>query len=191
MPIVESFATIVALIGQFKSERNASDQADFNAFTEWLISTNHEEIKNLLLLNTKATIGIKAILNQDREVLLDSLKRIDMALTAFASSVDGFNQLAEAINPDASISEQALSILKQFDRSNASRALTIQTGIGNIYQFIDGDINPIEIDEQRFAEDDFQTLVDYGLLRQDFNGSGDPIYVYTRRAAMLISDKNL
>ncbi|MBI1175290.1 MAG: hypothetical protein GC139_08505 [Sideroxydans sp.] len=190
MPVAESFATIVALIGQFRSERSVTDQADFNAFTEWLISTNHEEIKDLLMLNTKATIGIKSILNQDRAVLLGSLQKIDIALASFASSVEGFNQLAEAITPNGILSEQAISILKQFEQSGASKALTIQTMAGNLYQFLDGDGRSIEIDEDRFVEDDFQTLVNLGLLRQDFNDSGSPIYKYTRQAAKLISDKH-
>ncbi|MDD5180789.1 MAG: hypothetical protein PHT15_05965 [Gallionellaceae bacterium] len=186
MPIVESFATIVALIGQFKSEKNASEQADFNAFIEWLVSTNHEEIKELLMLNTKATIGIKSILNQDRDILLESMKRIDMALTAFASHTDGFYQLAEAINPQAMLSQQAFSILKQFNSSGASKALMIKIHGGAIYQFLDGD-GSIEISEPRFVEDDFQTLVDYGLLRQNFNSTGKPIYIFTRQAANLIA----
>ena len=195
MPIAESFAAIVALIGQFRSEKSASEQADFNAFIEWLISTNHEEIKNQLELNTKATISIKSILNQDREVLLDSLKKIDKALTVFASSVYGFEQLAEAINPDAVISEQAISILKQFERSGASKVLEMKASNGLYYQFLDGshpdgNIGYIEFSEPRFVEDDFQTLVDYGLLRQTFNSSGKPIYLYTRQAAKLISDKH-
>lgn len=48
----------------------------------------------------------------------------------------------------------------------------------------------LEITEQRFVEDDLNTLVEYGLLRHDYNPKGDNIYIFTRAASRLVSDKN-
>lgn len=188
MPIVESFASIVGLIGQFRSERGALEQSDFNSFIEWLVKYNHEEIKDLLTLNAKATIGVKSILNQDRAVILSHLERIDIALASFSSNFDGFNDLAAGIRPSALISEQALSILRQFEKSGASKALEIETMAETFYQFLDGTNDGIEINDPRFAEDDFKSLVELGLLRHDINGSGSNLFIYTRRAALLVAE---
>jgi hypothetical protein len=187
MPIIESFATIVALLGQFKSEKGAAELSDFNDFMDWLIKTNHQEIKDLLTINTKATIGIKAILNQDREILFAHLDKIDKALASFSSGIEGFSDLAFGIKPNSCISEQALEILKQFDKSGASKVLEHKSQGGSIYFYLDGPGGSMEISDPRFAEDDFNTLMKLGLLRHDFNSKGANMYLYTRLAASLVS----
>jgi len=54
--IAESFATVVGLLGQYRSEKGAQAQLEYNDFMEWLTKANHTEIKDLLELNTNATI---------------------------------------------------------------------------------------------------------------------------------------
>lgn len=191
MPVAESFAAIVALIGQFRSEKASQEQAGFGEFMEWLTKINHEEIKDLLLLNTKATIGIKAILNQDRNIVLDQLQRIDGALASFSSKFDGFSDLATALKPSSSLSKQAISILIQFENSKASKALEMKMLGGCLYQFLDGEGGQIDIDEQRFVEDDFKTLVELGLLRHDYNSKDSNLYIFTRQGASLVSEVSL
>jgi hypothetical protein len=191
MPVAESFAAIVALIGQFRSEKASQEQAGFGEFMEWLTKINHEEIKELLLLNTKATIGIKAILNQDRNIVLDQLQRIDGALASFSSKFEGFSDLATALKPSSSLSKQAISILVQFEKSKASKALEMKILGGCLYQFLDGEGGQIDIDEQRFVEDDFKTLVELGLLRHDYNSKGSNLYIFTRQGASLVSELSL
>ncbi len=186
MPIIESYAAIIALIGQFKAERGAMEQAGFNEFMEWLVKSNHQEMKSLLELNAKATIGIKAILNQDREKVFEYLERIDNAIASFASNFDGFNDLAAAIKPNAALSDQAISILRQFEESGASRALELRTFDGSEYIFLDIS-GQITIEDHRFAHDDFNTLIDLGLLRHEYNNKGDNLYLYTRLASSLIA----
>ncbi|QKQ26524.1 hypothetical protein [Candidatus Reidiella endopervernicosa] len=104
---------MVGLLGQYRSEKGAQSQLEYNDFMEWLSKANHTEVKGLLELNTSATIYIKALLNQDHEIFKQKLEKIDSALTAFASTVEGFSELAQAVNPDALLSEQAVSILEQ------------------------------------------------------------------------------
>lgn len=187
MAIIESYAAIVALIGQFKSERGASEQASFNEFMRWLSETNHQEIKNLLELNTKATIGIKSILNQDREIIFSYLERIDNAIASFSSSFDGFSELAAGIKPNAALSEQAISILRQFETSGASRALETRTFDGTDYIFLDAS-GQIEIKDERFASDDFSTLTELGLFRHEYNSRGENVFLFTRLASSLIAE---
>lgn len=186
MAIIESYIAIIGLLGQFRSELGATEQAGFNEFMTWLAKENHQEIKELLELNTKATIGVKAILNQDREIILQYLERIDGAVAAFSSNFDGFNDLAASIKPDSILSEQAVSILRQFEEAKASKVLEIKTPDGNEYLFLDDARGSIEIEDHRFVEDDFTTLVELGLLRHDYNSSGNNLYLFTRQASSLV-----
>lgn len=186
MAIIESYAAIVALIGQFRAERGASEQAGFNEFMAWLAKANHQELKELLELNTKAMIGVKAILNQDREVILEYLERIDNAIAAFSSNFEGFSELAAGIKPNSTLSEQAISILRQFEKAEASKALELKIMAGSQYCLLDGTGNYLEIEDPRFAEDDFNTLVGLGLLRHEYNSKGDNLYLFTRQASSLV-----
>lgn len=187
--IAESFATVVGLLGQYRSEKGAQSQLEYNDFMEWLSKANHTEVKGLLELNTSATIYIKALLNQDHEIFKQKLEKIDSALTAFASTVEGFSELAQAVNPDALLSEQAVSILEQIQESGATKVIELKMMGGTEYIFIETSGN-IEITEPRFVEDDLKTLVEYGLLRHDYNSKGDNLYISTRAASRLVCENN-
>ena len=43
-----TFATIVGLIGQFRSDRGSSEQANFNEFSTWLSTSNTKTWPNSL-----------------------------------------------------------------------------------------------------------------------------------------------
>lgn len=184
--VVESFATVVGLISQYRAERGAKAQLEFNDFMEWLAKANHSETKGLLELNTDATIYIKALLNEDHKIFKEKLDKIDAAITSFASSIEGFDKLAIAINPSNTLSPQATSILQQFQQSGASNVLEIKTNGGNFYQFLEVN-GGLEITEPRFVEDDLATLVELGLLRHAYNSKGSNMYMFTRSASYLVS----
>ena len=187
--IAESFATIVSLIGQYRAEKGAQTQLEYNDFMEWLTKTNHSEVKNLLELTTDATIYIKALLNQDHKIFKEKLDKIDAAVATFASTIEGFGSLAKVLNPNAVISEQAINILEQFQTSGASKILEIQMLSGPEYIFSDGD-GSLEVKEKRFLEDDLQTLIEYGLLRHEYTSNGQNLYIFTRTASSLVNDRN-
>ena len=91
LSIASAFATIVGLIGQFRGERSGKEQLTLPYFMQWLIESNHTEIKELLENNFKASEGIKNILQEDRELFLEKLEGINKALLSFASGVSGFS----------------------------------------------------------------------------------------------------
>lgn len=184
--IAESFATIVGLLGQYRSEKGDQAQLEYNDFMEWLARANHNELKDLLEINTNATIYIKALLNQGHQAFKQKLDKIDAAITAFASTIEGFDSLAKAVNPDSILSEQAISILRQFQASGASKVLEIKIMAGTQYMFIDASGN-LDIAEPIFVEDDLRTLLECGLLRHDFNSKGDNLYIFTRAASRLVA----
>ena len=187
--IAESFAAIVGLLGQYRSERGKQAQLEFNDFMEWLSKANHTEVKGLLELNVDATIYIKALLNQDHEIFKQKLDKIDVAITAFASTIEGFDVLANAVNPDATLSGQAVNILEQFQESGATKVLELKMLSGVEYLFLETS-GQLEISEPRFVEDDLKTLLEYGLLRHDYNSKGDNLYIFTRSASRLVGEKS-
>lgn len=186
LSLASAFATIVGLIGQFRGEKSGQEQATLHDFMQWLIETNHEELKKLLENNSKASEGIKNILQEDRELFLEKLEGINNALLSFASGVSGFSSLAEAINPDALLSKQAISILTQFEDKQASKALEANSFGGMTLLLLDGASGNIEYDEPRFIEDDLKSLIELGLLRHDYNSKGDNLYIFTRAASSLV-----
>ncbi len=183
-----SFATIVSLLGTYKSEGRAIEGDEFQDFMQWLIETNHTDIKNLLEINTRATIGIKALLNQDRELLFQKLGAIDEVLSLISSRIDGFGEVTAALHPEIEISEQAVSILSQLVKSEGSKFLKSGAiGRGPIFLIIGGKGGQIEYTEPQFIEDDLNTLLSIGLLTQDYNSKGDPLYVVTRAAVKFLA----
>lgn len=182
-----TFTTIVSLVASFKSERKSQSNDEFQDFLEWLIETNHTDIKSLLEINTNATIGIKTLLNKNSKELQEKLSGIDEILASIASNIDGLSEIAKAVRPNSEISEQALSILRQFEEKEASKILESNKIGGRDYLFLDGKGGSLLYDDPRFLDDDFSTLYEFGLLRQDYNSQGSKLYIITRNGAKLVA----
>ena len=106
-----SFATVISLLATYKSENKSSENISEEAFYEWLIDNNQQEIKNLLASNQNTTISIKALLNENTNILLEKLNKIDSITCTIASNIDGFKELSNLFNKTTSLSDQAQSIL--------------------------------------------------------------------------------
>lgn len=190
--VATAFASVIGLLGQFQASRGSADQADFNEFLQWLVDSNHEEVKSLIESNTKTAIGIKALLNQNHDVLLQKLDALDSALSSFGSLIPGFSDISSGLYPSRSqLSEQAKEILSQFQSSGASKILELRTFDGVELMYLDGNEREMKISDPRFLEDDLKTLVELGLLRHDFNRKGDNLYIFTRTASELVLSANL
>jgi hypothetical protein len=177
-----AFASIVGLICNFKSERNATDRPDTQEFLNWLDSLeHHNQIKDLIESNQEVISGIEKILREDTVVLLEKLNQIDNALASYATRVDTFNGLSAAIKPNATISQQAINILKRIEEKGASGFIKSETYDGSLLTIIEG--GEIEYDEPRFIEDDLSNLVDLNLLRRRKSQSGSEVFKITRNAS--------
>lgn len=183
-----AFASVISLLGQFIAERQTSKTLEADEFMSWLSDNRHDEIKQLLELNTNSTISIKALLAVNHEELISKLETLDNALAIYASGISGFSDLAGDLRPNSILSEQALSILKQLDESGGSRLL--ESKLRGVTLHILDAPGQIAIDDQRFAVDDLNTLVRYGLLLQDYNDNGDNLYTFTRAASDIVSSLN-
>lgn len=180
-----TFSTIVGLIGQYRSEKGGRAQSDFNNFLVWLSETQHEDIREQLEKNQQAVGAVKALLEQQQDALMERLDSIDSLLVSVTSAFSDFRELGVALRPNSALSSNALSILRQFESSGGSKLLESRTYDGTRLMFLDVQ-GIIEIEDERFLEDDLRTLVDLDLLRHDLNAKGENIYIFTRQASELI-----
>lgn len=189
-----TFATLVGLLSEFVSHRQTAEKATLDDFTSWLSERRHEELASLLRTSSAASIGTKALLNETRDVLLARLTAIDRALVTYASAVEGFSQLAEAASPSARLSEQAVDILKQIDRSGASKVLEMHHGDdgGTTLTYLDGnESGEVTVPDPRYLQDDLASLERCGLLRSDFNSKGGRFFHFTRAASSLVRTRGI
>jgi len=187
------FATAVSLISQFRAEQGITKKVETEEFMSWLAENRHESIKELLESNTNTTISVKALLSVNHEELIQRLESLDNALAIYASGVPELSDLANGLRPNNILSEQAISIVKQLDESGGSKILEAQKR-GCIFLLITngskGSKGQIDIVDQRFIEDDLNTLVEYGLFRHDCNSMGDNLYLLTRSASRYVASLN-
>jgi hypothetical protein len=181
-----AFATVVGLIGQFKSSKDGAKSQDFNEFMTFLIENGHSEIRSLIEASHTTTIGIKAVLGQHASQVNEALLKIDTALAAFASTLDGFADIGSGLRPETVLSSQALDILRQFENAKASTALERKHRGHTLLYMLDGNSGYIAADEVQFLEDDLMRLTELGLLRPDSNQSGERLFRYTRAASSLV-----
>lgn len=190
MVAATSFATIVSLLADFVAHRGANQGKSFDEFMAWLSEQRHEEVKSLLELNTTATIGIKALLNQTQREILDRLRSLDKSFATLAAGVESYRGLAQAIHPTAVLSDQAVSLLQQFHDSGASKILEVeyQEGTKSLL-IVDGPTGgELSVSDPRFLEDDLTTLVELGLLGLSHNGRGDRLLSFRRSAARFVEN---
>jgi hypothetical protein len=126
------------------------------------------------------------LLREDQAKMLQKLDQIGDILMKLLGRVDEFKGLAVAVAPNAQLSDQAVSILRQFVDSGealffyqrfGSREYSIQLPHGEM----------IGVAEPRFLEDDLNQLVTLGLLTAELTGDNSANYGITRNATRFIA----
>lgn len=179
-------AQIVSLIAIFSGERASGKIDQKQDFLAWLVANNHEELRRLLENNKQAVAAIEALLSENQQALLARLANIDEMLAKMLSRTEGFRAIVTALNPAAELSEQAVNILRQLDRSGASGFSELKNmRLGHVYFYLNAK-GSVEYSDKRFLDDDLATLVELGLLRLDYGSDGSRIFRYTRTGAGLL-----
>jgi formyltetrahydrofolate synthetase len=190
--LATSFASIIGLFANYKAENRSKSDDEYRDFMEWLEKGNHGELIKGIEENQKLGISIKVLLNEHSDDMIEKLAQLDAALAKVASQFEGFSEIARSVHPSVELSEQALSIVKQFVASGAKKVaeLIVHTGNQNVYQFL-GTVqgsNKLEFSEPLFIEDDFNSLVKSNILRLEHTPKGTKHYCITRAATNLVSD---
>jgi len=106
-------------------------------------------------------------------------------LATLLNRVESVSGIANLLQPNFGLSDQAVSILGQLVRSKAKEFGLIKTMSKINLTLIPG--GWMKVDEERFIEDDLKTLVDLNLLSVRYGSqSGSPFYGITRNALKLI-----
>lgn len=180
-----TFASIVGLLSNFKSDRKASSDNEYQEFVSWLDTKRHKSLLEEITSNHLLALGIKSLLNQNHEVVLQKLADLDDKLLVLSLSIDGFKEISNALAPNDKLSEQALSIIEQL---NASGGISIHENKArglDPFIFLDAQ-GSLKIKEPRFIEDDLAQLVNLDLLLLD-NSHGYRIFKITRLAVQLLN----
>lgn len=184
LTIASSFATIIGLLCNYKGENRNREDAELDDFLLWLHNSNHKEIAELINGNNKICSGVENILKKKHNELVSTMTEIDSALASFASKIDSFKDIALAIKPNSELSNQSISILRQLADSGCSGFLEINLGVGVNLQLLEG--GTIDCREPIFLEDDLCKLHELGMLRLDYNKSGNRVFKITRSSLNII-----
>lgn len=183
--IAGGFATIVALIGQFKQEEKDIKDAkkeEHQRFIEWLEYHRHHEIKNAIEKNAAIQEEVGRVLQQDTQLILSKINEISAELSKIASTIDFFQGLAGAISAQTHVHAETMELLPQLVKNDWKKFLLIGAIGSNVFiSAVEGACSEINIDEQ-FLQQDLDDLVNLGYLRLEYTDGGDKMYSLTRTA---------
>lgn len=179
-----AFATVVSLVADYRAHRALDQSVDLPGFVEWLATSGHVEIKEMIERNTAISVSIKAMLHEDRRQFFDRFDRIDSMLARLCTGFGAAESLANAMRPGAQLSSGAIDLLVGIEQKACSKLLEHfgQNDVALIA--LDGVGGQVAISDFRFYRDDVACLVDIGLLRSaGHNKSGERILAPTRRGS--------
>ena len=114
-----TLASLVGLICNFKQEKKDQKELSSKEFVEWLEFHKHRDLKNLILHTHNLSSEIDSLLKQNHELILTKLNKIDDILAFLLSHFKGLQGIVQLLKPNSQLSDQAISILRQFVNSNS------------------------------------------------------------------------
>ncbi|MEM6552228.1 MAG: hypothetical protein AAF750_08880 [Planctomycetota bacterium] len=175
-------ATIVQLIGVYKASRDRNKNESADEFHAWLTHHGFNDIADQVADNAGMLTAIDGLLQRQHDEVMGELSRIGAVVSRVAAGMDALSGLA-GVMPSAALSDQALSVLRQFNERNAGGVLQVASFDNPIMLLFLDAPGGVEIGETRFIEDDLKSMVELGLLRHEYNSKGENIYRITRAGA--------
>lgn len=181
-------ATLVGLLSNFVSEGRARDADAWNQFRLELDSDKHQKLIDELNSNELLSRTIKQLLEENHDDLKKELEMINKSIASLLSA-SALREITEALSPRDKISKQALSILLRMEKHQATYVRKKRSRISGSKKTaysMPGTGMQFHLDDERFAKDDFNTLVELGLLRLEYSSDGSEIFYITREAFGLV-----
>lgn len=177
-----TFATIVGLLSNFKAEQSGTELTEF---TNWLKDKHYKGVAAAIERNSALSKELSKILATNHSDLVERLLQLDSRIAQLASQFEGLGGLANALTSTATLSEQAISVLRQLVESGAEYSMEYKmfTGEPDEYQLIGGTGGKITYADRRFIKDDLDSLVSANLLRLELTSKGGKQFYVTRAAA--------
>lgn len=180
--LANSFATIVGLLVTFQSTR---DEANISEFLEWLRENNNANTAHIIENDIELQQQLSAFIGQNHDAVMSQLSKLNNLMVSVASRIDGLSGLASKFDVNHGLSNQAISVLRQFVNSNSKSIFRVETTDGEVNYLLMSD-GSIEYDDDRFIDADVQSLVENRLIVKENSSSGDSIYGITRQAVAFI-----
>lgn len=184
MEIAGAFSSIVGLICNFASEQKNKEEIDYQEFLLWLDSKHRKEIKNLINDNHLLSLSLKKLIGDSTSQLLNKIELLDQQLASLSLANPIFDSLAEALYPESQLSEQAIHILKQFQRSGAQLMQILKFRSQYKVAFRESvEHFEFKYTSHRFFEDDLDSLCSFGLIKRLPSEKPNQFkFSYTRKA---------
>ena len=128
---------------------------------------------------------IDSLLKQNHELILTKLNKIDDILAFLLSHFKGLQGIVQLLKPNSQLSDQAISILRQFVNSNSDEFGIIINEREYCLMLTSG--GSMDVEDQRFLKDDLNTLVELGFLHPRIWSKGSQFYGITRNADRFIN----
>jgi hypothetical protein len=188
MEPLSAFLSLISLLRIFKQERGEDTKADRQAFLDWLAQHKHDELKDFIANTAAARTEVDKILAADHAEMIEKLDDIQKIVATLLSRVDEFRGLSQAIVPDMQLSEQAVSILRQFAESGADQLYYANHGAGNfVLMTLPPNSVGVGFTEPRFIKNDLDDLTHLGLISlAEYNAEGYPIYCLARAGSRYV-----
>ena len=180
-----TLASLLGLICNFKQEKKDQKELSSKEFVEWLEFHKHRDLKNLILHTHNLSSEIDSLLKQNHELILTKLNKIDDILAFLLSHFKGLQGIVQLLKPNSQLSDQAISILRQFVNSNSDEFGIIINGREYCLMLTSG--GSMDVEDQRFLKDDLNTLVELGFLHPRIGSKGSQFYGITRNADRFIN----
>ena len=187
MTLSTTFATIVGLIINFKNERHSND---IQELINWLNDNGQSRYVEIINQNTDLRNQISLLLHQNHQEILNKLTHLNEIMIGIASKIDGLQGFANSFQTNYELSDQAIDVLRQFVNSDCQEIWEMKLSTGQIKNrnyILVGNGGNINYDEHRFIEDDFNSLVDLGLIASELSTKGTQKFKITRRAVKFIN----
>lgn len=180
--VTGGIATIVGLIINFIGEKRNAEQQSYEEFLLWLEHKHYKEIKKGIEESQQLSFQIKSIIGMKHAELLSKLNLIEGMLVDICSNVSGFSGLSLTINPERTLSDQAISILRQIEDNESDGVMEWKSHAS--FSLIGRDKSySISIAEPRFIQDDLDKLCKFNFMKLDYSSQGNRIFYITRVAS--------
>ena len=180
--LANSFATIVGLLVSFQSIR---DEANISDFLEWLRENNNANTANIIENDIELQRQLSAFISQNHDEVMSQLSTLNNLMISIASRINGLSGLASSFENNNGLSDQAISVLRQFVNSNSKSIYRFETIDGEVHYLLMSDGN-IKYDDDRFIDADVQSLVDSKLITKKSLSSNEYSYGITRQAVAFV-----
>jgi hypothetical protein len=170
---IDKFLMLVELFRLFIPE---GKNKDIEEFKKWLILHKHDSLVEVLNNQNQLANHLEGLIRDNSGKLEQQLKDINKMVSSIYARTAIFAPVANTLGIYSDLSEQAISILKQFIESGSKTLNIIVDDFGARIAFLlDGNSNIIFSDD-RTVVSDLKELTKYGFVIELYNNSGESYY---------------